>query len=88
MVSLTAVSKQIKACKVFLGAKWGRIAKNRKVSEGNFIVKKSYNPLRISISGNNKELEENNEIVLTGKGAWVRIPHRSSYSRNPCYDWF
>ncbi len=54
---------------------------NRKVSEGNFIVKKSDNPLLISISGNNKELEEKNEIVLTGKGSWVRIPHRSSTNK-------
>lgn len=34
-------------------------------------MKKSDNPLRVSISGNNKELEKNNEIVLTGKGPWV-----------------
>jgi hypothetical protein len=50
-----------------IGSDWWPIAKSRKVSEGNLIVKKSDNPLRISISGNNKELEENNEIVLTGK---------------------
>ncbi|MEC0273900.1 hypothetical protein [Peribacillus frigoritolerans] len=35
-------------------------------------MKKSDNPLRVSISGNNKELEDNNEIVLTGNGSRVR----------------
>ncbi|MGE7183215.1 hypothetical protein ACQKKK_04240 [Peribacillus sp. NPDC006672] len=49
----------------------GRIAKNRKVSEDNFIVKKSDNPLRVSISGNYKELEGKCEIVLTGNESWV-----------------